>query len=138
MDKFKFFEFIFDNALEMYIIHDKNCKVVFANRNAEEELGYDDRLRGVDVFSIFPFNTSISESGLADELVYDGVEREMMVYRKNFTCFRASVKAITVDDEASPFIIIIRNISGRYSLERTIENVKEEAEANAKVSSAHR
>lgn len=135
MDKFKFFEFIFDNALEMYIIHDKNCKVVFANRNAEEELGYDDRLRGVDVFSIFPFNTSISESGLADELVYDGVEREMMVYRKNFTCFRASVKAITVDDEASPFIIIIRNISGRYSLERTIENVKEEAEASAKVKS---
>ena len=116
MDKYRFFEFIFDNALEMYIIHDKNCKVVFANRNAEEELGYDDRLRGIDVFSIFPFNTSISESGLADELVYDGVEREMMVYRKNFTCFRASVKAITVDDEASSFIIIIRNISGRYSL----------------------
>ena len=135
MDKYRFFEFIFDNALEMYIIHDKNCKVVFANRNAEEELGYDDRLRGIDVFSIFQFNTSISESGLADELVYDGVEREMMVYRKNFTCFRASVKAITVDDEASPFIIIIRNISGRYFLEKTIENVKEEAEANARVKS---
>lgn len=135
MDRIKLFECIFDNALEIYITHDKQCKVVYANKNAETELGYDNRLNGVNIFTIFPFNGSISESGLADELIYDGIEREMMVYRKNLTCFRANVKAITTDDDESPFIIMIKNISGQYSLEKTIENVKEEAEASEKIKS---
>ena len=63
MDRIKLFECIFDNALEIYITHDKQCKVVYANKNAETELGYDNRLNGVDIFTIFPFNGSITESG---------------------------------------------------------------------------
>lgn len=135
MERLQLFEEVFDNALEMYITHDKNCKVVFANKCAETELGYDNRLSGIDIFSIFPINNSISESGLTDELIYDGVEREMMVYRKNFTCFRANVKAVSLDDEDVPFVVMVRNIAGKYSLERTIETVKEEAEVNAKIKS---
>ena len=46
MDRIKLFESIFDNALEIYITHDKQCKVVYANKNAE-------RLLSSEKFSIF-------------------------------------------------------------------------------------
>ena len=73
-----------------------------------------------NITEIFPATTSMVESTLSDELIYDGVEREMMVYRKNRTCFRALVKAIQTEEAISPYVIMITMIK----INRTSPTVK--------------
>ena len=55
------------------------------------------------------------------EITYDGIIRQMMIYRSNQTCFRAQVKAIKTDSQISPYVLMIRNISDQYALEKAAE-----------------
>ena len=57
----------------------------------------------------------------------------MMIYRSNQTCFRAQVKAIKTDSQISPYVLMIRNISDQYALEKAAEIARKETEATAKV-----
>ena len=67
------------------------------------------------------------------EITYDGIIRQMMIYRSNQTCFRAQVKAIKTDSQISPYVLMIRNISDQYALEKAAEIARKETEATAKV-----
>ncbi len=129
------FEKIIDNALELFVAHDKQGQVLMANYQARQELGFGEELLQQNITEIFPATTSMVESTLSDELIYDGVEREMMVYRKNRTCFRALVKAIQTEEAISPYVIMITNIADKFSLEKKIEQVKSEAEDASKIKS---
>lgn len=135
MDNRGLFEHIIDNALEIFIAHDRAGYILIANRPARQELGYDEELLQQQVSVLFPESASMVESTLSDEVIYDGIEREMMIYRKNKTCFRALVKAIQTDDPSMPYVIMISNISDKFSLEKMIEQVKSEAEAASKIKS---
>ena len=129
------FEKIIDNALELFVAHDEQGQVLMANHHARQELGFGEELLQQNITEIFPATTSMVESTLSDELIYDGVEREMMVYRKNRTCFRALVKAIQTEEAISPYVIMITNIADKFSLEKKIEQVKSEAEDASKIKS---
>ena len=48
----------------------------------------------------------IFQNGDISELIFDGVAREMMIYRKNQTCFRALVKAIKTYSDISPYVFV--------------------------------
>lgn len=129
------FECIIDNALEIFIAHDGNGRILFANHLARQEFGYGDEIIGTDIKLFFPEIATVTDSELTSELVYDGEDREMMVYRKNMTCFRSIVKAISTGFEMAPYVIMVDNISDKYSLQKMVEHVKSEADEANKVKS---
>ena len=55
------------------------------------------------------------------------------MYRKNRTCFSATVKVVKLDEYGDKYGLMLNNESYKNSLEKTIEKVKQEAEASAKV-----
>ena len=96
------------------------------NESARKELMYTDNDIGTSVSRLFQ-NEDMSE------ITYDGIIRQMMIYRSNQTCFRAQVKAIKTDSQISPYVLMIRNISDQYALEKAAEIARKETEATAKV-----
>ena len=85
------FEYIIDNALEIFFCHDNQGKVMMMNDVGKEELGYYRELTDLYVSDILPETYVDLESGLSEKLEYDGKDREMMVYRNNMTCFNYGV-----------------------------------------------
>ena len=96
------------------------------NERARKELKYTDNDIGTSESRLFQ-NEDMSE------ITYDGIIRQMMIYRSNQTCFRAQVKAIKTDSQISPYVLMIRNISDQYALEKAAEIARKETEATAKV-----
>ena len=128
----KLFQFIIDNALEIFMSHDVQGNVIMMNHVGHEELGYYD-LCNIKISDIIPETYIDSASGLADKMEYDGKAREMMVYRENMTCFRALIKGIITESECYPYVVMIKNISEQYSLEKIASKATEEAESASKV-----
>ncbi len=120
------FELIIDNAIEIFLAFDNDNCICKINEMAKKELQLDDNAIGTSIVFIF-------QNGDISELIFDGVAREMMIYRKNQTCFRALVKAIKTDSDISPYVLMIRNISDQYALEKAAETAKMEVAANEQV-----
>lgn len=120
------FELIIDNAIEIFLAFDNDNCICKINEMAKKELQLDDNAIGTSIVFIF-------QNGDISELIFDGVAREMMIYRKNQTCFRALVKAIKTDSDVSPYVLMIRNISDQYALEKAAETAKMEVAANEQV-----
>lgn len=127
------FEFIIDNALEIFLCHDDNGKVLMINNMGRDELGYNPDENTVNIVDIIPESYVASDSGISGKLLYDGQKYEMMVYRSNMTCFRAMVKAFKTSSEISPNVIMIKNISNEYSLEKKANKAVEDAESASKI-----
>lgn len=126
MEKRDLFEQIINNAIEIFLSYDDDKRILMMNESARKELMYTDNDIGTSVSRLFQ-NEDMSE------ITYDGMIRQMMIYRSNQTCFRAQVKAIKTDSQISPHVLMIRNISDQYALEKAAEIARKETEATAKV-----
>ena len=126
MEKRDLFEQIINSAIEIFLSYDDDKRILMMNESARKELMYTDNDIGTSVSRLFQ-NEDMSE------ITYDGIIRQMMIYRSNQTCFRAQVKAIKTDSQISPYVLMIRNISDQYALEKAAEIARKEAEATAKV-----
>lgn len=126
MEKRDLFEQIINSAIEIFLSHDDDKRILMMNESARKELMYTDNDIGTSVSRLFQ-NEDMSE------ITYDGIIRQMMIYRSNQTCFRAQVKAIKTDSQISPHVLMIRNISDQYALEKAAEIARKETEATAKV-----
>ena len=126
MEKRDLFEQIINSAIEIFLSYDDDKRILMMNESARKELMYTDNDIGTSVSRLFQ-NEDMSE------ITYDGIIRQMMIYRSNQTCFRAQVKAIKTDSQISPYVLMIRNISDRYALEKAAEIARKETEATAKV-----
>lgn len=126
MEKRDLFEQIINSAIEIFLSYDDDKRILMMNESARKELMYTDNDIGTSVSRLFQ-NEDMSE------ITYDGIIRQMMVYRSNQTCFRAQVKAIKTDSQISPYVLMIRNISDQYALEKAAEIARKETEATAKV-----
>lgn len=126
MEKRDLFEQIINSAIEIFLSYDDDKRILMMNESARKELMYTDNDIGTSVSRLFQ-NEDMSE------ITYDGIIRQMMIYRSNQTCFRAQVKAIKTDSQISPHILMIRNISDQYALEKAAEIARKETEATAKV-----
>ena len=126
MEKRDLFEQIINSAIEIFLAYDDDKRILMMNESARKELIYTDNDIGTSVSRLFQ-NEDMSE------IVYDGIIRQMMIYRTNQTCFRAQVKAIKTDSGISPYVLMIRNISDQYALEKAAEIARKETEATAKV-----
>ena len=116
---------LLENAIEMMVILDRAGNILYSNRICNEELGFEEGLINVKVSEIIPEEFELE----------DGFVAETMVYRKNKTCFNAMVKVIKLDSFGQRYGLMLNNESYKNSLEKTIEKVKQEAEASAKVKS---
>ena len=126
MEKRDLFEQIINSAIEIFLSYDDDKRILMMNESARKELMYTDNDIGTSVSRLFQ-NEDMSE------ITYDGIIRQIMIYRSNQTCFRAQVKAIKTDSQISPYVLMIRNISDQYALEKAAEIARKEAEATAKV-----
>lgn len=126
MEKRDLFEQIINSAIEIFLSYDDDKRILMMNESARKELMYTDNDIGTSVSRLFQ-NEDMSE------ITYDGMIRQMMVYRSNQTCFRAQVKAIKTDSQIAPHVLMIRNISDQYALEKAAEIARKETEATAKV-----
>lgn len=126
MEKRDLFEQIINRAIEIFLSYDDDKRILMMNESARKELMYTDNDIGTSVSRLFQ-NEDMSE------ITYDGIIRQMMIYRSNQTCFRAQVKAIKTDSQISPHVLMIRNISDQYALEKAAEIARKETEATAKV-----
>lgn len=126
MEKRDLFEQIINSAIEIFLSYDDDKRILMMNESARKELMYTDNDIGTSVSRFFQ-NEDMSE------ITYDGIIRQMMIYRSNQTCFRAQVKAIKTDSQISPYVLMIRNISDQYALEKAAEIARKETEATAKV-----
>ena len=126
MEKRDLFEQIINSAIEIFLSYDDDKRILMMNDSARKELMYTDNDIGTSVSRLFQ-NEDMSE------ITYDGIIRQMMIYRSNQTCFRAQVKAIKTDSQISPYVLMIRNISDQYALEKAAEIARKETEATAKV-----
>ena len=126
MEKRDLFEQIINSAIEIFLSYDDDKRILMMNESARKELMYTDNDIGTSVSRLFQ-NEDMSE------ITYDGIIRQMMIYRSNQTCFRAQVKAIKTDSQISPHVLMIRNISDQYALEKAAEIARKETEATAKV-----
>lgn len=126
MEKRDLFEQIINSAIEIFLSYDDDKRILMMNESARKELMYTDNDIGTSVSRLFQ-NEDMSE------ITYDGIIRQIMIYRSNQTCFRAQVKAIKTDSQISPYVLMIRNISDQYALEKVAEIARKETEATAKV-----
>lgn len=126
MEKRDLFEQIINSAIEIFLSYDDDKRILMMNESARKELMYTDNDIGTSVSRLF-------QKEDMSEITYDGIIRQMMIYRSNQTCFRAQVKAIKTDSQISPYVLMIRNISDQYALEKAAEIARKETEATAKV-----
>ena len=117
------FGILLENAIEIIIIQDKNGIILYSNSGCNEELGYEQGLVNHRVVDVIPEELELE----------NGYVMETMVYRKNRTCFSATVKVVKLDEYGDKYGLMLNNESYKNSLEKTIEKVKQEAEASAKV-----
>ena len=118
------FALLVDNAIEMVVIYDNHGKILYSNSICNEELGY---------IKEELFNQQISD--IIPEEIDGTIGSEVMVYRKNKTCFNASYKKIILKSDGSLCGLMLNNDSYKSSLEKTIGKVKLEADSSAKVKS---
>ena len=126
MEKRDLFEQIINSAIEIFLSYDDDKRILMMNESARKELMYTDNDIGTSVSRLF-------QDEDMSEITYDGIIRQIMIYRSNQTCFRAQVKAIKTDSQISPYVLMIRNISDQYALEKAAEIARKETEATAKV-----
>lgn len=118
-----------DVALEIIIRFDETGKVLYANRQAQAELGYGEELINISLFTLFPAELQ-QEEEQKDFFEKMASMREGMMYRKNGTCF--PVRMMTVV-EGNRNLLFAINIAKRIETERKLVRMKEEMEDTIKV-----
>lgn len=122
---------LYNQALEMIIIFDKQGTITFANTKAYELLEYHETLVGKNVSLIFPGAFSVKDGMLSIMVPLDGSIQEIMAYRSNHTCFSVNNKLIRVcdKDHEQSFVNLALDISKETMLEKLASAADEQAES---------
>ncbi len=123
---------IADNTIEMIIVFNEAGDILFANRTASLELGYEEGLEGVNIKRIMrqQFKGEDSEKGFTAEDIID--VKETSLYRKNESCFPAQIRVLPSEITSGLFQLLGVNITKQQEQERQLVRVQEEAAAAMK------
>lgn len=127
--------FSLDNALEMIFAFGTSGVVTYGNLAARETLDYGEELCGTHISEILPNDFLAVEHGFETELELDAEQHNVMAYRKNRTCFLASMRYIRNRENPDLYICMMQDISKQEFLEKEIIKVEQEAEVAMKVKS---
>lgn len=121
---------IANNALEIIIVFDELGNILFTNRAANFELGYNEGLDNVNLRTImrqqFPQDREFSVEEVRGII-------ETVLYRKNESCFPARIKISTSDIMPGQYQLMALNNTKKQELKKQLISVKEEAEEALKV-----
>lgn len=127
--------FSLDNALEMIFTFGTSGIVTYGNLAAREMLDYEDELCGTPISEILPNDFHIGENGFETELELEKKQQNVMVYRKNRTCFPVVMRYTKNRENPDLYICMLQDISKQEFLEKEIAKVDQEAVAAMKVKS---
>ena len=118
---------IVNDAIEMILVFDEQGKVHFSNRTANQELGYEGGLSAVNLKQILcqEFQQEGQERPFSAEVVQNLTEA--VFYRKNQTCFPASMKVSKSEVREGHYQLFAVNITQRRETEKELIHEKEEA-----------
>jgi len=122
---------LYNQALEMIIIFDKQGVISFANTKTYELLDYHESLVGRNISLIFPSVFSTDNGVLSISIPVDGSIQEIMAYRSNHTCFSVNNKLFRVSDieKGQVFVCLALDITKENMLEKLANAADEQAES---------
>lgn len=145
MEQNALFQFTIYNVLEIILIFESNGTIVYANRMAEEQLEFEDGLRGRKITEIFPGEFEIQNDTLLFHFDVDDSLKRIMAYRGNRTCFPIDLKLLEYETpawtqaeflrERTLYICTGYDASDKVFLERKASNAGKEVEDALKVKS---
>ncbi|MBQ7955454.1 MAG: hypothetical protein IJ282_06850 [Lachnospiraceae bacterium] len=135
MEQNGLFQFSIDNALELILVFNDSGIITYANQAAKNQLEYGENLKGTLITEIFPGDLVIEDGCLIKNWEDSDELREMMVYRKNRTCFPAKMRISTYGqypwDRA--YICMAYDIIDTNLLKKVADQAGQEAEEALKV-----
>ena len=141
MDQNGLFRFSMDHAMEIIFFFDQNGVIRYANQSAERQLEYGkDELCGCLLTDVFPGETGRIKDFFNDESP-DGKSREIMLYRKNRTCFPAMVRMLVYEEPQAwkagqkIYLCMAQDVSKESYLEKKASRADWEAGEAQKVKS---
>lgn len=132
------FAFPVEEALEMILVFHATGIISYANAAARKKLGYEktepeDGLTGRHISDIFPNTFKVTEDGFEAEEPLEEEPGNLVMYRKNLTCFPVEAKIVRAC--TGDYICMANDILEREHLGREIGYVREEAQQAAKAKS---
>ncbi len=129
----KWFNGVLANCMEMIVVCDAKGKILDCNPRAEAEIGFSkEDIRGLSVTKIFE-NLAEKVDGKLDFSKWETDQKIVTVYRKNKTCFPATVRYSWTETPMPLFVIFGLNYSDYEEVMKNLGKEKEKVESAQKV-----
>lgn len=136
MEQDGLFQFSIDNVMEIVLVFNAAGCIVYANREAKQQLEYEEELCGSSITDIFPGEFQTEGDLLILKQEEEVLIRDMMAYRKNRTCFPTKVKLLTYEKAQEVlYICTAYNATAQSFLERRANQADQEVEEAQKMKS---
>ncbi len=122
MEQNRMIEILMQEALEIIIMFDCDGSVIKYNKAAGEELGYGERLHGINIAEVLRKEFE-SESDVAKVMEYLKSRKETAVYRSNGTCFSAKIH-IEYDSEADRYFLFALDMEVNREMANEVSRIK--------------
>lgn len=114
------YQFATNQALEMIMIFNSAGIITYANESAKQQLEYGEELCGRSIEEIFPAEMQDGNIHFGTFSEFDQEVHELTAYRKNKTCFLASVRILCWEERAGDYICLVYDVSTVLSLSQQI------------------
>ncbi len=113
-----------DCLFDFFLVFEDDGSIMYANEEAYTLLMYDS-FDDKGIQDIFPTIFTVTGGRLTSSAEMDGRMVATVAYRSNSTCFNAEVRFLNDDEGITRSVCIGRDISGRDSMMREIDKIKE-------------
>lgn len=123
------------DALEIVVIFDRTGKILYANTEAEKNLGYQGDLCGRKISEIFPGDFKEAGEGFVTEYPFGQELHKLVAYRRNHTCFPVRARILESGGPEGACICMANVILEEEYLNREVIKREREAEEALRVKS---
>ncbi len=115
---------LIDQLMEIILVFDETGRIQFSNRAAIQELGYEEGMDHLHMKDVV-LKQFLDDS---QEFSLDEIQKasEAVLYRKNQSCFTASIKVVPSQVEQGHYHLLATDSTQRHELERQLVRVREE------------
>ena len=123
------------DALEIVLIFGQSGEILYANTEAEKNLGYQGDLYGRRISEVFPGEFKESGGGILSDHPFGHEIRKLIAYRKNHTCFPVRARIMEAEGREGIYICMADVTLEEEYLSREVSQRKQEVEEALKVKS---
>ena len=124
---------VIEETFEIVIAFDHDGRILFGNRAAREKLGYtQEEFASCNMAGIFwqEFQQEDGTFAPFDRTLLEG-KTEAVIYRKNSSCFPASLRLLSADDGTE--YLMAEDLTWNKNMEVRVRKLKEQEESNQQV-----